>query len=88
MPPMQAGTPSTAAARDELLIRSRSPFLGVTVGNLSSAFADELRIDPLTEGVVIRQAADIVLSGRGRGMSECIHYRGANSSRCSAAWTC
>ncbi|MGP0088570.1 MAG: DegQ family serine endoprotease [Xanthobacteraceae bacterium] len=44
--------------RDEVLIRSRSPFLGVTVGNLSPALADELRIDPQAEGVVILEVAD------------------------------
>jgi S1-C subfamily serine protease len=44
--------------RDEVLIRSRSPFLGITVGNLSPALADELRLDPQTEGVVILQVAD------------------------------
>jgi Do/DeqQ family serine protease len=44
--------------RDEVTIRTRSPFLGVTVGNLSPALADELRIDPQTEGVVILQVAN------------------------------
>ena len=44
--------------RDEVVIRSRSPFFGVTVGNLSPALADELRLDPQAEGVVILQVAD------------------------------
>jgi Do/DeqQ family serine protease len=43
--------------RDEVVIRTRSPFLGVTVGNLSPALADELRLDPQAEGVVILQVA-------------------------------
>jgi Do/DeqQ family serine protease len=39
--------------RDEVTIKSRSPFLGATVGNLSPALADELRLDPSGEGVVV-----------------------------------
>ena len=39
--------------RDEVVIRSRSPFLGAKVANLSPALAEELRLDPSTEGVVI-----------------------------------
>jgi S1-C subfamily serine protease len=44
--------------RDELEIRSRSPFLGVTVANLSPALADEMRLDPQTEGVVVTAVAE------------------------------
>ena len=44
--------------RQELEIRTRSPFLGVTVANLSPALADELRLDPQAEGVVITDVAD------------------------------
>ena len=44
--------------RDEVQIRSRSPFLGATVANLSPALADELRLDPQSEGVVITAVAD------------------------------
>jgi Do/DeqQ family serine protease len=44
--------------RDEVEIRGRSPFLGATVANLSPALADELRLDPQTEGVVITNVAD------------------------------
>jgi Do/DeqQ family serine protease len=44
--------------RDEVEIRGRSPFLGATVANLSPALADELRLDPQTEGVVITKVAD------------------------------
>jgi Do/DeqQ family serine protease len=50
------GLPDTP--RNELEIRGRSPFLGVTVANLSPALADELRLDPQTEGVVVTAVAD------------------------------
>ncbi len=50
------GLPDTP--RDELKIRGRSPFLGATVANLSPALADELRLDPQSEGVVITSVAD------------------------------
>ena len=39
--------------REEIEIRSRSPFLGATVANLSPALADELRLDLQSRGVVI-----------------------------------
>jgi Do/DeqQ family serine protease len=41
------------APRDEVLIKSRSPFLGAKVANLSPALADELRLDTAAHGVVI-----------------------------------
>ena len=41
------------APREELVIQSRSPFLGVKVANLSPALAEELKLDPATEGVAI-----------------------------------
>ncbi len=44
--------------REEVEIRSRSPFLGATVANLSPALADELRLDPQSEGVVVVGVAD------------------------------
>jgi Do/DeqQ family serine protease len=44
--------------RDEIEIRSRSPFLGATVANLSPALADELRLDGQSQGVVIVGVAD------------------------------
>jgi S1-C subfamily serine protease len=44
--------------RNEVEIRAHSPFLGATVANLSPALADELRLDPQTEGVVITNVAD------------------------------
>jgi Do/DeqQ family serine protease len=44
--------------REEVQIKGQSPFLGATVANLSPALADELRLDPQTEGVVITAVAD------------------------------
>jgi Do/DeqQ family serine protease len=44
--------------REELLIRARSPFTGAKISNISPAVADELRIDPSTQGVVIVDVAD------------------------------
>jgi Do/DeqQ family serine protease len=44
--------------RDEILIETRSPFLGAKVANLSPALADELRLDSSTEGVVVVDIAD------------------------------
>jgi S1-C subfamily serine protease len=39
--------------RDEITIRSRSPFSGVKVANLSPALADELQLQSADEGVVV-----------------------------------
>jgi Do/DeqQ family serine protease len=44
--------------RNEVEIRSQSPFRGATVANLSPALADELKLDPQTEGVVVTVVAD------------------------------
>ncbi len=44
--------------REEVEIRARSPFLGATVANLSPALADEMRLDPNAQGVVITGVAD------------------------------
>jgi Do/DeqQ family serine protease len=44
--------------RQQVEIKARSPFMGVTVANLSPALADELRLDSQTEGVVITDVAD------------------------------
>ena len=44
--------------RQEVEIRARSPFLGATVASLSPALADEMRLDPQAEGVVITDVAD------------------------------
>jgi Do/DeqQ family serine protease len=43
---------------DEVVIASRSPFQGARISNLSPALADDLRIDPATEGVVIVEVAN------------------------------
>jgi Do/DeqQ family serine protease len=39
--------------RDEIVIRSRSPFLGAKVANLSPALADQLHLETTNDGVVI-----------------------------------
>jgi Do/DeqQ family serine protease len=44
-------------AHDELVIGSRSPFQGAKVSNLSPALADDLRLDPSAEGVVVVDVA-------------------------------
>src|SRR5207302_3963423 len=49
-------------ARDEIVIRARSPFTGAKVSNLSPAVAEELRIDPAAQGVVIVDIADASLA--------------------------
>src|SRR5262249_49458065 len=41
------------APHEEIVIASQSPFQGARVSNLSPALADELRLDPTTQGVVI-----------------------------------
>ncbi len=43
--------------REEIEIRARSPFLGVTVANLSPALADDLRLDAQSRGVVVTGVA-------------------------------
>jgi Do/DeqQ family serine protease len=45
-------------ARDEIVIRGRSPFFGAKVANLSPALADELRLDPAGGGVVVVEVGD------------------------------
>jgi Do/DeqQ family serine protease len=44
--------------RDELVIEARSPFQGVKVSNLSPSLADQLRLDPGAEGVVVVDVAN------------------------------
>jgi Do/DeqQ family serine protease len=44
--------------RDELVIAGGSPFQGAKVSSLSPALADELRLDPSTQGVVITDIAN------------------------------
>jgi Do/DeqQ family serine protease len=44
--------------RSEITLTSRSPFQGAKVSNISPAVADELRLDPDTEGVVVTDIGD------------------------------
>ncbi len=44
--------------RDEIVIESRSPFQGVKVSNISPSLADQLRLDPGAEGVVVVEVAN------------------------------
>jgi S1-C subfamily serine protease len=48
--------------REEVVLRTRSPFQGSKVANLSPALADELRLDSSAEGVVIVDIADNALA--------------------------
>jgi Do/DeqQ family serine protease len=43
--------------RDEIVIRTRSPFMGMKVANISPALADELRLGASAEGVVVLEVA-------------------------------
>ena len=43
--------------RDEIVIRTRSPFMGMKVSNISPALADELRLDASAEGVAVLDIA-------------------------------
>jgi Do/DeqQ family serine protease len=67
--------PAPNTRRDEVVIKSRSPFMGAKVANISPALADELHLDAATEGVVVidvgegstarslgLQAGDVVVS--------------------------
>jgi S1-C subfamily serine protease len=42
---------------DEIVIRSRSPFMGAKIANISPALAEQLRIDPSSDGVVVVEVA-------------------------------
>jgi Do/DeqQ family serine protease len=46
------------APRDEAVIKTRSPFLGAKIANLSPALAEELRLDVDSKGVVLTDVAD------------------------------
>jgi Do/DeqQ family serine protease len=46
------------AARDELVLASSSPFQGAKIANLSPALADDLRLEPTSQGVVILDIAN------------------------------
>jgi S1-C subfamily serine protease len=64
---VRAGRETTAAvalesapdtAHDELTIAARSPFTGAKVSNITPVIADELRLDPSVEGVVVIDIAN------------------------------
>ena len=44
--------------RDEIVLQGRSPFQGAKVSNISPALAEELRIDPSSEGVIVVDIAN------------------------------
>lgn len=44
--------------RDEIVIKSRSPFQGAKVSNISPAVADELKLDSSVEGIVVLELDD------------------------------
>jgi Do/DeqQ family serine protease len=44
--------------RDEVVIKSRSPFSGAKIANISPALADEMRLESSAEGVVIVDIAE------------------------------
>ena len=44
--------------RDELTIKTRSPFQGATVVNIGPALAERLRLEPDTEGVAVTEVPD------------------------------
>jgi S1-C subfamily serine protease len=48
--------------RDEIVIKSRSPFQGAKVANISPALADEMKIDSTAEGVIIVNIPDDALA--------------------------
>jgi Do/DeqQ family serine protease len=50
--------PAPDSSRDEVVIRARSPFLGCKVANLTPALADQFRLDPSSEGVVVVDVAE------------------------------
>lgn len=49
-------------ARDEIVIKSRSPFQGAKVANISPALADELKLDSNAEGIVVTDIPDDALA--------------------------
>ncbi|MGO4717267.1 DegQ family serine endoprotease [Bradyrhizobium sp. 2TAF24] len=50
------------SGRDEIVLKSRSPFQGATVANISPALADELHLDGSAEGVIIISFSDDALA--------------------------
>jgi Do/DeqQ family serine protease len=56
--------PAPDVPREELVIQSRSPFLGLKIANLSPALAEELRIDAKAEGVAVIDVPDNSIAAR------------------------
>ncbi len=56
--------PAPDIPREELVIKSRSPFLGAKFANLSPALADELRLESRAEGVVVLDVPDGSVAAR------------------------
>src|SRR5271168_2389608 len=59
--PVKLTVPLEAApdgGRDEIVLKSRSPFQGAKVANISPAVADELHLDADTVGVVVTEIGD------------------------------
>jgi Do/DeqQ family serine protease len=57
-------TPPETRPRDPVKIRTRSPFVGATLVNLSPAVADELQVDVSSEGVVVAEVDDNSVAAR------------------------
>src|ERR1700759_4146487 len=49
--------------RDEITVKSRSPFQGAKVANISPAVADELHLDSDTQGVVVTEIPEDSVAG-------------------------
>jgi Do/DeqQ family serine protease len=49
-------------ARDEIVIKARSPFTGAKVANLSPALADELQLESSSEGVAVLEVGEGTLA--------------------------
>jgi len=56
--------PAPDVPREEIVIKSRSPFLGAKFANLSPALADELRLDERGSGVVVIDVPDNSVAAR------------------------
>ena len=57
-------TPPESRPRDPLKVRSRSPFVGATLMNMSPAVADEMQIDVSSEGVVVAELDENSVAAR------------------------
>jgi Do/DeqQ family serine protease len=57
-------TPPETRPRDPVKVRTRSPFVGATLMNLSPAVADELQIDISSEGIVVAELDESSVAAR------------------------